>query len=108
MVRYAKIIGGTEEEAEKKFPWLKDAVFKNARIDITNSHLVWRGGVWNDGVWKGGFWYDGFWYDGVWCGGFWCGGVWNDGVWNDGLMWSNVKQKYVKVKQSGKSFKEED
>jgi len=116
-MKYKNIIGGTEKEAEKKFPWLKDAVLKDAVIDISNNFFVWKGGVWEcgtwkcgvweGGVWKGGVWKGGVWEDGVWeCGtwkcGTWKGGVWECGVWECGNMWDNLRQIFIAVKYDTK------
>lgn len=76
-MKFKKIIGGTEEEAYEKFPWLEKAEMQDAVIDITRAYLVWEDGTWEDGTWQ----------DGTWQGGIWKGGV----------MWSNVEQKYQAV-----------
>jgi hypothetical protein len=60
-MRFKEIIGGKEKEALKKFPWLKEAEFENAIIDITDSWLVWKDGLWKDGTWEYGTWKDGIW-----------------------------------------------
>jgi len=118
-MKFKKIIGGSEKDAYKKFPWLRNAKIFDATIDITQDYLiwedgVWKGGVWEDGfweggVWKGGVWKDGFWEDGVWEGGFWEGGFWEDGFWEDGVwevgfMWSNLRQKYIRTIQKKGKF----
>jgi len=69
-MKYKKIIGGTEKEAEEKFPWLKNAVFENAEIDITKDFLVWKNGIWKNGVWESGTWKDGTWRRGIWKMGY--------------------------------------
>lgn len=127
-MRYRRVIGGTVEDAEAKFPWLRRASFRNAIIDISGGVLVWENGfwdnglwkngiwengVWRDGVWKDGLWMDGLWMDGVWMDGVWKdggweNGVWDSGVWESGRMWSNVQQDHVPVKQEGGVFKEVD
>ena len=73
MIRFRKIIGGIEEDAYQKFPWLKKAELENAMIDISKDWLVWEDGVWKGGTWKGG----------TWKGGIWKCGIWKDGVWED-------------------------
>ena len=84
-MRYAEIKGGSVKDAEKKFPWLKNARFENAKIDIKGDRLVWHDGTWHDGTW----------YD----------GIWHDGSWHDGLMWDNVAQDFVKVVRVNNKFK---
>jgi len=111
-IKFKQVIGGTEEEALEKFPWLKDAEFSDAVVDISNNYPIWKDGIWKDGVWKGGVWEYGTWEDGVWDYGIWKdgtwkGGVWDYGVWKDGtwkggtwkggVMWSNSKQLYENV-----------
>ena len=81
-IKFKQVIGGTEEEALEKFPWLKDAEFSDAVVDISNNYLVWKDGTWEGGVWEGGVWEY---------------GVWKDGIWKDGRMWSNSKQLYENV-----------
>lgn len=103
MRKYKKIIGGTKEDAEKKFPWLKKAKFKNAIIDINSFYLVWKDGIWEFGIWKFGIWGDG-----VWESGTWKDGVWKGGRWKKGYMWSNSKQKYVRVEYENGKFVEID
>ena len=73
---FKKITGGSEEEAYQKFPWLKNASFKDADIDITNNWLIWKGGIWKGGILK-----DGTFEGGVWEGGIWKSGVWKGGIW---------------------------
>jgi len=104
---YKEIIGGTQEEAEAKFPWLKDASFEEAVIDISDTHIVWdrnagefggeyveeyyltwKDGVWEDGVWEGEVWENGVWKNGFWEGGTWEGGRWKRGTWKGGI-WEN-------------------
>ena len=89
-MKFKKITGGTEEVTYKKFPWLKEAVFENAEVDITNFRPTWEGGVWEGGVWKGGTWEH---------------GLWKDGTWKGGEMWNNRLQKYEKIKQVDREFK---
>jgi len=81
MMKYKQIIGGTKKEAEKKFSWLKDAEFSYAIIDITKDYPIWIDGTWIDGFREGG-------------------------IWEDGKMWSNIKQRFVEVKQINGIFKE--
>lgn len=50
-MRYKKIIGGSSEDAERKYPWLADADFSDAIIDISKEYLVWKDGTWESG-WK--------------------------------------------------------
>ena len=93
-MKYKEIIGGTKAEAEKKFPWLRKAGFYDAVIDITHTFLTWHGGTWFDGTWEGGTWESGTWLDGTWQGGTWKGGS----------MWSNIRQRYIKVVQNDGKF----
>ena len=88
-MKYKNIIGGTQEDAEKKFTWLKEADFENAEIDISNDWLIWEDGVWKSGIWEGGNWED---------------GVWIDGIWEDGKMWDNLEQTYQKVEYKDGKF----
>ena len=90
-MKYKNIIGGTEEDAEEKFPWLKDADFENAEIDIVETWLIWKDGTWKKGVWENGIWQ---------------GGIWQDGTWEGGKMWSNRQQKYIRVLQKDGKFEE--
>ena len=48
-MKFKKIIGGTEEDVYKRFSWLESAVLENAEVDITNSCLIWKGGIWKGG-----------------------------------------------------------
>ena len=84
--KYKKIIGGTKADAEKKFPWLREADFSDAVIDITHAFLIWRYGTWQYGTWQYG--------------------TWEDGIWGGGMMWSNTKQCYVDVMQKDGEFAE--
>ena len=119
--KYKKIIGGTKADAEKKFPWLREADFSDAVIDITHAFLIWRYGTWQygtwqygtwqygtwkDGTWKDGTWKDGTWEGGTWQYGTWQYGTWEDGIWGGGMMWSNTKQCYVDVMQKDGEFAE--
>ena len=109
MNTFKNIIGGTEEDAYKKFPWLKDASFRSAEIDITNGYLVWMDGTWKHGTWESGVWCDGIWEDGIWKHGTWKHGTWEDGIWETGTwesgnwesgrVWSNIDQKYLEIKE---------
>ena len=111
-MKFKTITGGTEAEALAKFPWLADATFEKAVIDITQDYLVWKGGTWEGGTWEDGFWKDGIWKNGTWEGGTWEGGTWEDGFWKRGFwedgiwkngtwergqMWSNINQKYEQI-----------
>jgi hypothetical protein len=74
------ITGGkdnTPKEVYAKFPWLETANITNACVDISNRHLVWKGGIWEGGVWKSGHW--------------------KGGHWKDGYMWSNLHIDYKSV-----------
>ena len=112
-MKYKKIIGGNQEEAEKKFSWLKEADFEDAIIDITGDFLVWEDGYWEDGYWEDGIWEDGIWEDGIWEDGIWEDGIWEDGYWKDGYwkdgtwengtwisgkMWNTLLNKYQRVR----------
>ena len=107
-MKYKKIIGGNQKKVEKKFPWLKEADFEEAVIDITGDFLVWKNGYWKNGYWKNGIWKDGYWVDGYWESGiwedgawedgYWVDGYWEDGIWEKGKMWNNLLQKYQKVR----------
>jgi len=101
-MKFKTITGGTEAEALAKFPWLVDADFENAVIDITQGYPVWKGGTWEGGlweygIWEGGTWKGGTWEYGIWEDGYWEGGYWEGGLWEDGLMWSNIHQEYKRV-----------
>ena len=93
-MKFKNIKGGTEKDAYNKFPWLKEAVFENADIDITKNYLVWKDGIWEGGIWEGGFWK----------GGIWKGGIWKGGIWEGGSMWDNINQKYQRVVIKGRTF----
>ena len=84
MQTFKSIIGGAEEEAFEKFPWLKKASFQDAEIDITADWLIWKSGTWK--------------------GGFWKSGTWKDGIWKGGRMWSNRLQTYETIKQVDGKF----
>jgi len=90
---YKQVIGGSIEDAEKKFPWLKEAVFSSAVIDIAGKYLIWEGGTWKSGLWEYGIWEDGRWKGGTWEGGIWKSGTWEDGLWKNGIWergtWGN-------------------
>jgi len=73
------------EEILEVAPWLLDAKFSNAIIEIDNSNIVWKSGTWHGGTWKKGIWSDGVWNDGTWLGGTWESGDWFNGVWKDGV-----------------------
>jgi hypothetical protein len=123
-MRYKKIIGGSEADAENKFPWLKNAKFYDAEIDITMDVLIWQDGIWKYGIWVGGVWEDGVWEGGTWKGGIWKGGIWKGGIWKGGVwhsgnweggnwergnwqggrMWSNSKQSYEEIVQKDGKF----
>src|SRR3990167_8127752 len=128
-MKYKEIIGGTKAEAEKKFPWLRKAGFYDAVIALTHTFLTWHGGAWFDGTWEGGtwesgtwqggywkggtwqggtweggYWESGTWESGTWQGGYWKGGTWQGGTWKGGSMWSNIRQRYIKVVQNDGKF----
>ena len=88
-MKFKTITGGTEAEALAKFPWLADATFEKAVIDITQDYLVWKNGIWEDGTWEGGTWKD---------------GIWKNGTWERGQMWSNIHQEYKRVAYKGGKF----
>jgi len=126
-MNFKTITGGTEAEALAKFPWLTNASFEDAVVDITQDYLVWEDGTWEDGTWEGGYWEggiwkrgtwkdgiwddgtwedgtweDGYWKDGTWKDGYWKDGTWDDGIWERGTwkrgqMWSNIHQEYKRV-----------
>ena len=119
MQTFKSIIGGAEEEAFKKFPWLKKASFQDAEIDITADWLIWKDGIWKYGTWEYGFWEGGTWEGGIWEYGTWEGGIWKYGTWEDGIwkygtwedgtweggrMWSNRLQTYETIKQVDGKF----
>ena len=89
MQTFKSIIGGAEEEAFKKFPWLKNGSFQDAEIDISGDWLIWKDGTWEDGTWKGGTWK---------------GGTWKGGTWKKGFMWNNRLQTYETIKQVDGKF----
>src|SRR3990167_5487293 len=104
MQTFKTIIGGTKEEAFKKFPWLKNGSFQDAEIDISGDWLIWKDGTWEHGTWEGGTWEGGtweygFWKDGFWKDGTWEHGTWEGGTWEGGKMWNNRLQKYESIKQ---------
>ena len=94
MQTFKSIIGGAEEEAFKKFPWLKNGSFQDAEIDISGDWLIWKDGTWEYGTWK----------DGTWEGGTWKGGTWKGGTWKKGFMWNNRLQTYETIKQVDGKF----
>src|SRR3989338_4498337 len=94
MQTFKSIIGGAEEEAFKKFPWLKNGSFQDAEIDISGDWLIWKDGTWEHGTWEGG----------TWEGGIWKYGTWEDGTWEGGRMWSNRLQTYETIKQVDGKF----
>ena len=100
MRTYKEIIGGTIEDAEKRFPWLKKATFSDATINITAFLLTWDGGTWKGGTWEYGIWKDGTWEDGTWEYG-----IWEDGTWKKGLMWDNLSQEHLEVMRKNGKFK---
>ena len=124
-MKYKKIVGGGQKEAEKKFLWLKDANLNNAIIDIQRDYPVWKNGIWKaglwegewwengiwengiwkDGIWKAGWWEGGCWKNGLWKGGYWKGGCWENGTWESGSMWNNRLQQYEKIKQVDGKFR---
>ena len=79
MQTFKSIIGGAEEEAFKKFPWLKNGSFQDAEIDISGDWLIWKDGTWKYGTWE-------------------------DGTWEGGRMWSNRLQTYETIKQVDGKF----
>ena len=99
MQTFKTIIGGTKEEAFETFPWLKEASFHDAEIDISGDWLIWKDGTWEYGTWKDGTWEYGFWKDGTWKGGTWKGGTWKKG-----FMWNNRLQTYETIKQVDGKF----
>ena len=63
-------------ELLKFAPWLNDAKFKNALIEIHNNDvIVWHNGTWENGTWKDGIWKKGTWKDGKWKNGWWYNGT---------------------------------
>lgn len=133
-MKYKEIINSTQEELEKKYPWLKSANFKNAVIEDGGEYVIWKDGVWKGGVWKYGIWEDGIWegerrkdgvwkygtweggrwYSGTWKGGIWKGGrwysgiweggIWKGGIWEKGEMWSNIDQQFHEVVYQDNKF----
>ena len=89
-MKYEQIIGGTVEDAEFKFPFLKNASFRNATINITERFLTWKDGLWEGGAWKDGLWEGGVWESGTWEGGAWEGGIWKYGIWEGGTWRSGI------------------
>ena len=86
------------KKQQKKFKWLMKANTYDENVEVSKSgYLIWKGGIWEGGIWEGG----------IWEGGIWEGGIWEDGTWEGGSMWSNLKQRYVKVKWNGKEFEED-
>ena len=98
-MKFKQIIGGTEEEALAKFPWLEEATFTDAVIDITGKYLVWIDGIWENGTWGGGTWTGGY-LEGI----ILKGGYWEGSTWRGGKMWSNIFQRYEEVVYENGSF----
>jgi len=69
-------------------PWLLDADFDNAVIEVSRGKIIWWSGYWYDGIWENGIWEDGTWYAGLWLNGIWRNGAWLDGTWENG-SWLN-------------------
>ena len=102
------------KEQQVKFKWLMNANTIDEDVEVSKfGDLIWKSGTWKYGIWKGGtweggtwkdgfweygIWKDGSWEDGTWESGFWEGGIWKGGTWEGGFMWSNLEQKYIKVK----------
>jgi len=86
-MKYKKIINSNKEDLEKKYPWLKDADFRNAIICDKGPYITWENGTWKGGTWKDG--------------------IWKDGIWEGGQMWNNLDQEYQEVtqKENNKFFK---
>lgn len=97
------------KEIMMQFSWLKEAKFRNARIEHIGNKLyfngTWLDGTWFNGVFNGdwlngkflngefnGKWMDGVWFDGVF-DGKWMDGVWNDGLFKNDSNWMNGKWK---------------
>ena len=87
-----KNINGKEPSPEsvrdlvKKFPWIKKADFRDAKVLVSDSgDLIWEGGTWIRGVWMDGIWKNGVWENGVWKSGIWEGGTWDFGTWEFGV-----------------------
>ena len=102
-MKFKEIIGGNESTIKEKFPWLLEADIENAVVDVSMTYLVWKngiwkGGTWESGTWEGGAWKNGTWKDGLWKRGIWEDGLWEDGTWKRGNMWSNILQKYIRIK----------
>ena len=51
MRQYNEVVGGSVDDAERAFPWLKTASFNDAVIDISDEEvLVWKDGFWEDDI----------------------------------------------------------
>jgi len=99
MTKYKEIIGGTQEELEEKFPWLKQAEFEDAVVELFD-FLIWKDGVWKSGVWEYGVWEDGRFEGGVWQNGIFNGGVFeHNAEWREGTMWSCLDQRQKRIRQ---------
>ena len=98
MSKYTQVIGGSIEDAEKKFPRLKEAVFSSAVIDMAGKYLIWKSGTWKGGIWEGGIWKDGIWECGIWEYGRWEYGTWENGVWGDG-SWEGGRSCLTRCKR---------
>ena len=109
------------KEQQKKFKWLMKADTFNEDVEINEyGHLIWYGGLWKNGIWENGTWGSGVWKQGTWKNGIWKNGIWKNGVWEHGIwnnghwengiwkygiwikgfMWSNLKQKMLRIKQN--------
>ena len=132
-MRFKKIIiddkKSNEQELYYRFPWLMDAEFEDAIVEVRNNVLTWKNGIWRCGIWIDGVWLDGVWFygewlKGIWGNGIWCNGVWYDGLWNDGTwfggdwycgtwlggswgegkMWNNILQKMEEIEYVNGKF----
>lgn len=83
-IRYKKLIGITEEELHRQFPWIATAEIENAVIGACHGTLHWKDGIWENGTWKNGIWMNGNWMDGIWEYGIWENGTWENGIWKNG------------------------
>lgn len=102
MGKFKKITGGNDNdkaEVYEKFPWLADADFKNAIVDISKSYLIWHNGTWNSGIWHCGIWNGGIFKWGFWKHGIWKGGTWEEGLWRKGLWHSPNPRENTKQRQ---------
>lgn len=75
---------------KENLSWFIDSETENARIEISDSVLIFNGGVWYTGVWYFGAWRAGEWKFGSWENGVWFNGTWQDGIFKDGIIFNGT------------------